>query len=149
MAPAMTASHSAPPAATPRLLLVDCDPGLRFTVGDYFRRVGARVDEAATVWEAEAWLARGAYDAVITDLQLSASVEADGVALARQIRTVAPATAVCILTLPREPRLMAAAESVASVVLTRPRKLADLAQIVFALLHDPVAPEFTSTGRES
>lgn len=44
---------------------------------------------------------------------------------------------------------MEAAESVASVVLTRPRKLADLAQIVFALLHDPAAPEFTSTGKES
>ncbi len=145
----MTDSTAYSRPSPPRLLLVDADPGLRFTVGDYFRRVGARVDDAASVGEAEAWLARGSYDAVLTDLQLSPNVEADGLALARRIRIVAPATAVCILTLPREPRLMEAAESVASVVLTRPRKLADLAQIVFALLHDPAAQEFTSTGKDS
>lgn len=145
----MTDSTTSSRPAAPRLLLVDSDPGLRFTVGDYFRRVGARVDDAASVSEAEAWLARGSYDAVLTDLQLAPNAEADGLALARRIRIVAPATAVCILTLPREPRLMDAAESVASVVLTRPRKLADLAQIVFALLHDPAAQEFTSTGKDS
>jgi DNA-binding response OmpR family regulator len=133
----------------PRLLLVDTDAGLRFTVGDYFRRVGASVDEAASLAEAEAWLARGVYGAVITDLRLSAGEEAEGLALARRVRVAAPATAVCILTLPRESRLMEAAEAVASVVLTRPRKLADLAQIVFALLHDSAASEFTSTGTQS
>ena len=50
------------------------------------------------------------------------------------------------LTVPVEPTLMDAAESVANVVVIRPRKLADLAQVVFALLHDPAATGFTSTG---
>jgi DNA-binding response OmpR family regulator len=145
----MTVAHADNLSALPRLLLVDADAGLRFAVADYFRRVGARVDEAASAAEAEAWLARGGYDAVVTDLQLSAGDEAEGIALARRIRIVAPATAVCMLTVPRAPHLMEAAEAVASVVLTRPRKLADLAQVVFALLHDPAANDFTSTGTQS
>ncbi len=145
----MTVSSAGTHTAGPRLLLVDSDAGLRFAVGDYFRRVGVLVDEAGSACEADAWLARGVYDAVVTDLRLSAAEEAEGLALARRIRVVAPETVVCILTVPREPRLMQAADAVATVTLIRPRKLADLAQVVFALLHDRAASDFTSTGAHS
>jgi DNA-binding response OmpR family regulator len=133
----------------PRLLLVDTDEGLRFAIGDYFRRVGALVDEAATPGEAEAWLAVTHYDAVITDLRLSSGERAEGLNLARRVRVIAPTTTVCILTVPEPPALMREAEAVASVVLTRPRKLPDLAQVVFAMLHDPAARDSTSTGTNS
>ncbi|MEO8138159.1 MAG: response regulator [Gemmatimonadota bacterium] len=145
MSDSRTPSH----LALPRLLLVDTQAGFRFTIGDYFRRLGVAVDEAASISEAEAWLAKGAYGVVLTDLQLSARHEGEGIALARRVRSAAPTTAVCILTVPSEPRLMQAAASVANVVLTRPRKLADIAQVVFALLHDPAATAFTSTGAYS
>lgn len=133
----------------PRILLVDPDPGLRFAIGDYLRRVGAAVDEAGSAGEAHAWLARAAYDSVITDLRLSSGSDVDGLILARRIRAAAPATTVCILTVPVPPALMQEAEAAAHVVLTRPRRLPDLAQVVFAMLPDPAGQSFTSTGMDS
>ncbi len=137
------------PARPVRMLLVDHDAGVRFAMGDYFRRIGVTVDEAADGDEASAWLALFRHDAMVTDLRLLPRFRDEGLELAKRVRMISPTTALCILTLPAAPSLMQEAEEVADAVLTRPLQLPDLAQVVLALLHHPRAPRFTSRGTTS
>jgi DNA-binding NtrC family response regulator len=68
-------------------VLVDHDAGVRFAMGDYFRRIGLLVGEAAVVTEANAWLAQFRYDAVLPNIRLEPGFDDDGLVLARRVPT--------------------------------------------------------------
>jgi two-component system capsular synthesis sensor histidine kinase RcsC len=59
-----------PDAAPHRLLIVDDEGAILFGFADYFRSHGFVVDTASEVEEAQALLAHGRYDVVVSDLRL-------------------------------------------------------------------------------
>jgi DNA-binding response OmpR family regulator len=119
------------------MLLVDSDPAVRFAFADYLRAQGFVVDTAGSDLAAELRLRRARYHAVISDLILDQQEEPGGLVLARQVRFLSPETVICLLARPAEPAIMQEAERVADVVLLRPRPLADIVQIVLALVARP------------
>ena len=132
---------SLPPLATEpiRILLVDADPAVRFAFADYLRSQRFAVDTAGSDIAAELRLRRARYHAVISDLTLEQQDAPAGLALARQVRLLAPETVICLLARPADPLVMQEAERLADVVLLRPRPLADITQIVLALVARPAA----------
>jgi DNA-binding response OmpR family regulator len=125
------------PAEPLRILLVDADPAVRFAFADYLRAQQFVVDTAASDIAAELRLRRARYHAVISDLVLDQRDAPGGLVLARQIRLLSPDTIICLLARPADPAIMREAERLADVVLLRPRPLADIAQIVIALVARP------------
>ncbi|HEX2165397.1 MAG TPA: response regulator, partial [Thermoanaerobaculia bacterium] len=64
------AEPAAPPAAAPRVLVVDDDPGVRYLLRRLFHRIGWRVAEAADGHEALAQAGGDEPDLVVLDLKL-------------------------------------------------------------------------------
>lgn len=122
-----------------RVLLVDTDPAVRFAFADYFRAQHFVVDTAGSDIAAELRLRRARYHAVISDLMLEQPDAPGGLVLARQVRLLAPDTVICLLARPVDSGIMAEAEQLADAVLLRPRPLADIAQIVLALVARPTS----------
>jgi DNA-binding response OmpR family regulator len=122
---------SSPPTLSPRprILIVDREAAIRFTLSDYLRGHDLEVDAAEGPSEVEAWLARNSYAAVITDLQPH-----NPLAVAHRIRLVSPGTVVCLLAPPLTAEETRAALLAADVVLTRPRPLPEIAAVVMDLL---------------
>jgi len=123
------------------ILLVDTDGAVRFSVADYLRGHHFEVECAATRPEAEAWLCRRQFDAIVSDLHLGTDGEAGGLDLAERVRLLSPSTFVCLITRPAEPELMVRAERLADAVLLRPRPLADIAQVILAFVARPALPD--------
>jgi DNA-binding NtrC family response regulator len=78
-----------------RILLADDEKVLRETLAELLRGEGCDVETAADGLEAIAALGRGAYDIVITDLQMPG---ADGLEVLRRVRELAPQTLVLLIT---------------------------------------------------
>lgn len=121
---------------TNRILVVDDEPGIRFAFRQYFSRKGFTVDCAATLKEARTLIAINQYSLAILDLHLTASREpAEGFALACLLRDYAPETAVIILSASQTPEVeQRAAEVGAHSFLTKPARLAKVAEIAFDLV---------------
>src|SRR5262245_46088910 len=81
-----------------RLLVVDDEAGVREGMKRYLERCGYVIDCAARVAEARALLAAVRYDAVITDLQLSAEDGAEGFAVVVEARRACADTRIILLT---------------------------------------------------
>jgi two-component system response regulator HydG len=80
---------------TLRVLVVDDDPGVRYTLREILETEGLAVDEAADGEEALRRLEAGAHALVITDLRMP---RLDGMALLRAITARAPAPRVVLVT---------------------------------------------------
>jgi len=78
-----------------RVLVVDDEVGMRAALEARFLRRGWRVDTAAGASEAIEKFRRGQHGLVITDIRMP---DGDGFAVMREVRTVAPRTAVILLT---------------------------------------------------
>jgi sigma-B regulation protein RsbU (phosphoserine phosphatase) len=77
-----------------RILLVDDDPGIRYTLGRLLEP-RYRVDQAATAAEARHRLASAVYQAALIDVQLP---DGDGYTLCREAQEISPATDVILMT---------------------------------------------------
>jgi DNA-binding response OmpR family regulator len=130
-----------------RMLLIDREAAIRFAIGDYFAGLGFEVDVAGSPADAEAWLARHSYAIALLDLELRTGAH-DGLRLAERIRLLAPGTITCLLAPPLSAAETQAASRTADVVITRPRPLPDIAQLIFALLPGETqsAPKTTASG---
>ena len=83
------------PVPTARVLVVDDDPGVRYTLREILEAEGVAVDEAADGAEALARLDAAFAPLVITDLRMPGM---DGLALLRRLSERAPAPRVVLIT---------------------------------------------------
>jgi DNA-binding response OmpR family regulator len=84
-----------PPAAGPRVLVVEDDPNLRLTLVDNLEEEGFAVEAACTLAEARAkWKAAG-FDVVVLDIMLP---DGDGYSLCRELRQAGTSSRVLMLT---------------------------------------------------
>ncbi len=79
----------------PRILVVDDDPGVRYTLKEILESVDAEVFEAADGVDALAWLEKHRADLVITDLQMP---RLNGMQLLERLRATLPAPKTILLT---------------------------------------------------
>ncbi len=79
----------------PRVLVVDDDPGVRYTLREILETADTEVFEAEDGLRALAWLGRERADLVITDLRMP---NLDGMKLLGQIRTLSDPPKVIVLT---------------------------------------------------
>jgi two-component system response regulator PilR (NtrC family) len=80
------------------LLIVDDEVQVVEALRDYFRTIGYEVDSAESLGEARAFLFQGRYDAVVTDLRLSAGSQLDGLEVIGCLRSKCRRTACIVLT---------------------------------------------------
>jgi DNA-binding NtrC family response regulator len=91
--PAPTLVPAPPPAG--RLLVVDDEAGMRSALEASFRRRGWKVETAGSAADAVARFRQRMHPLVITDIRMPGT---DGFALMRELRALAPQTAVILLT---------------------------------------------------
>jgi DNA-binding response OmpR family regulator len=121
-----------------KCLVVDDEESILFAVSEYLRLYGCDVDCAGELEEAEALLSHNSYDAVIADLRLAGSYGTEGLQIISDIRQRCPNTRTILLTAygSREIEAEARRRGV-DVVLHKPKPLAEIVQIIFALLEKP------------
>jgi PAS domain S-box-containing protein len=90
-----------------RILLVDDEEGIRFTLGCLLKKEGFRVDVAAGRGEALALLATGPFDLALVDIMLAGE---NGIGLLGDIKSMYPSTQVIMIT--GRPEVDTAAEAV-------------------------------------
>lgn len=132
------------PIGSRRLLVAHSEGGIRFAVADYFRYRGFRVDEADTEAVAGRFLRDRACDVLLTDYHFAART-GEGLRLARLTRVWSPRTLICLFAPPLDPAEAMAASQTVDLLITRPRPLADVAQMLFALFQAPAAVSRTPT----
>ena len=118
-----------------RILIVDDSSSVRFALADYLRGLGHSVDCAVEREEAEALLVNRRYSIIISDLRLTSVHGAEGLELIDLAREVCPETPSILLTAYASSELeREASRRGATVVLQKPKPLAEVAQVVTALL---------------
>lgn len=90
-----------------KILIVDDERSIRFTLAEFLRRDGHEVESAEDVAGATALLRGGTWDVLVTDIVMPGG---SGVELLRQARQLAPDTQVIVMT--GEPTVETAAEAV-------------------------------------
>ena len=90
-----------------RILLVDDEEGIRFTLGCLLKKEGFRVEVAAGRGEALALLAAGPFDLALVDIMLAGE---NGIGLLGDIKSMYPSTQVIMIT--GRPEVDTAAEAV-------------------------------------
>ena len=118
-----------------RLLLVDDEESVRFSMAEYFSAIGYTVDTAASL-DAALSLMRDAtrcaspYRAVVADLRLDGSHDDSGLRLLEAVRRESPDTLRLLLTAYGRPEIEAALRQVDAVLLHKPVRLRDLATML-------------------
>jgi len=118
-----------------RLLIVDDDAGVREGMKRYLEGRGYVIDCAARAADAKTLLSQARYDAVITDLQLTAGEGAEGLAVVVETRRLSSATRIILLTGHTSAAVAVAARRLGvDVLLHKPRPLPELEGIIRALM---------------
>lgn len=117
-----------------RILVVDDQPSILFSMKDYFERVGHAVDCARNVAEAQLLLEAFPYSLVIADLRLTSGHPSEGLELLARVRALSPGTRTILLTaygtLETERRAHALG---VDVQLSKSLDLAEIAEVVDSL----------------
>src|SRR5215813_1608088 len=82
----------------PRMLIVDDEESICFSMSEYFSLHGYRVDTAREMEEAEKLIEATDYKVVIQDLRLGTNRNPDGLEMIRLIRDQNPQTRIVVLT---------------------------------------------------
>lgn len=123
---------------TPRLLVVDDEESICFSMSEYFSLQGYKVDTASEVEEAEKLLGATDYRVVIQDLRLTMTNNHDGLDMIRMIREHNPQARIIVLTAYGSPEIEEEARRCgADAFLRKPKPLSQVAQIVQGLLESP------------
>lgn len=126
------------PPTGAKVLIVEDEETICFSMGEYFRQHGFDVDIALDAEHAEDLLLENKYDVLIQDLRLGLNRQTDGLDLIRLTHSRSPDTRIVVLTAyataeaEREAR-----NSGADVFLTKPKPLSQVAQVVQALMDSP------------
>lgn len=122
----------------PRLLVVDDEEAICFSMSEYFSLHGYKVDTAREMEEAEKLLHASDYKVVIQDLRLSLTSNSDGLEMIRSIREHNPQTRIIVLTAYGSAEMEDEARRCgADAFLRKPKPLSQVAQVVQGLIESP------------
>lgn len=122
----------------PRLLVVDDEESICFSMSEYFSLQGYKVDTASEVEEAEKLLGSTDYKVVIQDLRLTMTSKHDGLGMIKLIREHNPQTRIVILTAYGSAEIEDEARRCgADAFLRKPKPLSQVAQVVQGLIEAP------------
>ena len=122
----------------PRLLVVDDEEAICFSMSEYFSLHGYKVDTASEMEEAEKLLGSSEYKVVIQDLRLSLTNNSDGLEMIRTIREHNPQTRIVVLTAYGSAEVEDEARRCgADAFLRKPKPLSQVAQVVQGLIESP------------
>jgi len=122
----------------PRLLVVDDEESICFSMSEYFSLQGYKVDTASEVEEAEKLLGATTYKVVIQDLRLTMTNNHDGLDIIRMIRAQNPQTRIVVLTAYGSAEIEDEARRCgADAFLRKPKPLSQVAQVVQCLIESP------------
>ncbi len=119
----------------PRLLVVDDEESICFSMSEYFSLQGYRVDTACEMEEAEKLLGATNYKVVIQDLRLSLTTHGDGLHMIKLIREHNPQARIIVLTAYGSAEVEDEARRCgADAFLRKPKPLSQVAQVVQGLI---------------
>jgi len=128
----------APRPLMPRLLVVDDEESICFSMSEYFSLHGYKVDTASEMEEAEKLIEATEYKVVIQDLRLGATRNPDGLDIIKMIRDQNPQTRIIVLTAYGSAEMEdEAIRCGADAFLRKPKPLSQVAQVVQGLLESP------------
>lgn len=123
---------------TPRLLVVDDEESICFSMSEYFSLQGYKVDTASEIEEAEKLLGATDYRVVIQDLRLTMTNNNDGLDMIKMIREHNPQARIVVLTAYGSPEIEDEARRYGvDAFLRKPKPLSQVAQVVQGLLESP------------
>ncbi|MDQ3257129.1 MAG: response regulator [Acidobacteriota bacterium] len=118
-----------------KLLVVDDEESICFSMSEYFSMHGYQVDCAQTREEAESLLGGDNYTAVIKDIRLGGMNDTEGLDIIEHIHRHYPNTRIIVLTAFGSSEMEAEARTRgADVFLRKPKPLSDVAQVIFGLI---------------
>src|SRR5690242_5871200 len=122
----------------PRLLIVDDEESICFSMSEYFSLHGYKVDTAREMEEAEKLLEASEYKVVIQDLLLSIKHDADGLEMIRVIKEQNLQARIIVLTAYGSAEMEDEARRCgADAFLRKPKPLSQVAQVVQGLIESP------------
>lgn len=121
-----------------RLLVVDGEESICFSMKEYFTMHGYQVDTAQYLEEAERLVETTVYDVVVQDLRLGSAQNPDGLEMIKFIRRQNTATRIIVLTAYGSPQMeKEAAQLGADAFLRKPKPLSHVAQVIQGLIESP------------
>jgi len=131
-----TSRHAEP---VPRkLLVVDDEESICFSMSEYFSQHGFKVDTAREMEEAEVLLKKTEYKVIIQDLRLGPARHPDGIEIIKMVHQRNPDTRIVVLTSYGSPEAEAEARNAgADAFLRKPKPLSQVAQVVQGLIESP------------
>jgi DNA-binding NtrC family response regulator len=121
-----------------KLLVVDDEESICFSMSEYFSQHGFKVDTAREMEEAESLLKKTEYKVVIQDLRLGAARRPDGIEIIKMVHQRNPDTRIVVLTSYGSPEVEAEARDAgADAFLRKPKPLSQVAQVVQGLIESP------------
>ena len=133
-----TAASDRPTPSAVKLLVVDDEESICFSMSEYFSQHGYKVDTAREVEEAEGLLRKTEYKVIIQDLRLGVDREPDGIEIIKLANHRDPETRIVVLTSYGSPEAEAEARRAgADAFLRKPKPLSQVAQVVQGLIESP------------
>ena len=121
-----------------KLLVVDDEESICFSMSEYFSQHGFKVDTAREMEEAEGLLKQTEYKVIIQDLRLGAARRPDGIEIIKMVHQRNPDTRIVVLTSYGSPEAEAEARNAgADAFLRKPKPLSQVAQVVQGLIESP------------
>ena len=122
----------------PRILVVDDEESICFSMSEYFSLHGFKVDTAREVEEAEKLLEAQDYKVIIQDLRLGTRPNADGLDIIRLVKDQHLPAKIIVLTAYGSAEVEEEAKRYgADAFLRKPKPLSQVAQVVEGLLEAP------------
>lgn len=122
----------------PRLLIVDDEESICFSMSEYFQHHGYQVDTARDMDEAEKLIENTDYKVIIQDLRLGVNRNPDGLEIIKLVHRRHPETRIIVLTAYGSAEMEDEARQCgADAFLRKPKPLSQVAQVVQGLLEAP------------
>jgi DNA-binding NtrC family response regulator len=121
-----------------KLLVVDDEESICFSMKEYFSQHGFKVDTAREIEEAEGLIKETDYQVIIQDLRLGVDQRSDGLEIIKLVHGKNPETRIVVLTSYGSPEVEAEARRAgADAFLRKPKPLSQVAQVVQGLIESP------------
>jgi two-component system response regulator AtoC len=121
-----------------KLLVVDDEESICFSMSEYFSQHGYKVDTAREMEEAEGLIKQTEYKVIIQDLRLGVERQPDGLEIIKLVHKRNPETRIVVLTSYGSPEAEEAARRAgADAFLRKPKPLSQVAQVVQGLIESP------------
>ena len=134
------------PSST-KLLVVDDEESICFSMSEYFSQHGFSVDTAREIEEAEGLIEETDYQIIIQDLRLGLTRRPDGIEIIKLVHKRNPETRIVVLTSYGSPEAeVEARRAGADAFLRKPKPLSQVAQVVQGLIESPRTG--TATARQ-